>query len=128
MKISKPVSKIFSSRASQSVGKPHMVFRPRFGHYRQQMAALMKELNAMSNSDPNKVVLKRFLGSQSVQVTLDKSGRICLPEEMARVAGISDAAVLVGMLDKFEIWSPERYDKVFAAVNVIAPEAMWVME
>ena len=72
----------------------------------QQMAELMRDIDAMPNSDPNKAVLKRFIGSESVQVTLDKAGRICLPEEMAKAAGITNEAVLVGLLDRFEIWSP----------------------
>ena len=54
----------------------------------QQLAKLMREVDAMPNSDSNKVVLKRFIGSESVQVTLDKAGRICLPEKMGRDAGI----------------------------------------
>src|SRR5215475_14378450 len=53
----------------------------------QQMAALMNDIQTMPNSDPNKVVLKRFIGSESVQAPLDKSGRICLPEEMAKAVG-----------------------------------------
>src|SRR5215469_451363 len=94
----------------------------------EQMAALMNDISAMPNSDPNKVVLKRFIGSESVQAPLDKSGRICLPEHMAKAAGITDQAVLVGLLDRFEIWSPERYDKVKAADEVMAPEAFKLME
>jgi MraZ protein len=94
----------------------------------QQMAKLMRDIDDMPNSDPSKVVLKRFIGSQSVQATLDKSGRICLPEEMARAAGISDAAVLVGLLDKFEIWSPERHEKVNASDSITIPEALRLME
>jgi MraZ protein len=93
-----------------------------------QMAKLLRELEVMPNSDPRKAVLKRFIGSESVQATLDKSGRICLPEEMARAVGISDVAVLVGMLDKFEIWSPERYAKMKAAEAILASEAFNVME
>ena len=72
----------------------------------QQMAKLMREVDAMPNRDANKGVLKRFIGSESIQVTLDKAGRICLPEKMARDAEIGEEAVLVGLLDKFEIWSP----------------------
>src|ERR1017187_115468 len=41
----------------------------------QQLAKLMREGDAMPNSDSSKVVLKRFIGSGSVQVTLDKGGR-----------------------------------------------------
>ena len=43
----------------------------------EQMAGLMKDIDAMPNSDPNKGVLKRFIGSESVQAPLDKAGRIC---------------------------------------------------
>jgi MraZ protein len=42
-------------------------------------------------------------------VTLDKSGRLCLPEAMAKAVGLDKEAVLVGMFDRFEIWNPERY-------------------
>jgi len=94
----------------------------------EQMAKLMRDINAMPNSDANKVVLKRFIGSESVQATLDKSGRICLPEEMARAAGITDSAVLVGLLDRFEIWSPERFGKVKASDTIMAQEAFKLME
>jgi MraZ protein len=94
----------------------------------EQMASLMKDISAMPNSDPNKVVLKRFIGSESVQAPLDKAGRICLPENMASALGIVDQAVLVGLLDRFEIWSPEGYGKVKAADAVMAPEAFKLME
>jgi transcriptional regulator MraZ len=94
----------------------------------EQMVKLMKDLGGMANSDPNKVVLKRFIGSKSVQAPLDKVGRICVPEDMAKAAGISDQAVLVGLLDRFEIWSPERYGKVEASDEVLAPEAFKMME
>ena len=93
-----------------------------------EMAELMRDLDAMPNTDPNKVVLKRFIGSESVQVTLDKGGRICLPEEMARAVEIKDEAVLVGLLDRFEIWNPERYEKVKASDAVMAQEAFKLME
>ncbi|HWH71477.1 MAG TPA: hypothetical protein VNT26_19025 [Candidatus Sulfotelmatobacter sp.] len=94
----------------------------------QQMAALMRDIDAMPNSDPNKVVLKRFIGSESVQVALDKAGRICLPDGMAQAANIGAEAVLVGLLDRFEIWNPERYDKVRATDAVMAQEAFKLME
>jgi MraZ protein len=93
-----------------------------------QMASLMQEISAMPSSDPNKGVLKRFIGSESVQAPLDRTGRICIPEEMAKAAGITDQAVLVGLLDRFEIWSPERHDKVKASDVIMAQEAFKLME
>lgn len=93
-----------------------------------KMADLMQEIDAMPSSDPNKGVLKRVIGSKSVQVTLDSVGRICVPEEMAKAAGIKDEAVLVGLLDRFEIWSPERHEKVTVADEIMAQEAFKLME
>ena len=93
-----------------------------------EMAQLMADIDAMPAGDEKKVFLKRFIGSESVQVTLDKSGRICVPDEMARQADIKDEAVLVGLLDRFEIWNPARYEKVKAADEVLAHEAFKLME
>ncbi len=93
-----------------------------------EMAQLMADIDAMPNGDPNKVVLKRFIGSESVQVSLDKAGRICLPDEMARAAGIKDEVMLVGLLDRFEIWNPTRYETVKATDAVMAAEAFKLME
>ena len=94
----------------------------------EQMAKTLREIDALPNSDPSKVVLKRFIGSESVQVALDKAGRVCLPDGMAAAAGIKEEAMLVGLLDRFEIWNPERYEKVRASDAVMAQEAFKMME
>ncbi len=94
----------------------------------KEMAELMASLDAMSNDDGRKTILKRIIGAESTQVILDKAGRICVPEEMARAAGIVEEATLVGLLDRFEIWDPARYEKVKAADMVLAQEAFKRME
>ena len=94
----------------------------------KEMAELMQALDAMPNDDKNKTILKRIIGSESAQVTLDKAGRICLPEEMAAAASIKDEVVLVGLLDRFEIWNPARHEKIKAADAVMAHEAFKLME
>jgi len=47
---------------------------------------------------------------------------------MSRKVGITDQAVFVGLLDRFEIWSPEGYAKVQAADAQVAQEAFKFME
>jgi len=94
----------------------------------EEMAKLMAHIDAMPKGDANKVVLKRFIGSESVQVTLDKGGRICLPDEMARAAGIKEEVMLVGLLDQFEIWNPALYENVKATDAVMATEAFKLMD
>ena len=93
-----------------------------------EMAKMKASIDALPNNDPNKSVLKRVIGSKSVQVALDKSGRICLPEEMARAADIKEEALLVGLLDRFEIWNPARYENVEATDALLATKAFELME
>ena len=93
-----------------------------------KMAKLAADIEALPNGDPNKTILKRSVGSKSVQVALDKAGRICLPDEMAGAAGIKGEAVLVGLIDLFEIWNPARHEQVEAMDAVLSAKAFEMME
>lgn len=88
-----------------------------------EMNALAEKIRAMSFADPKTSALRRLLGSKSASVSLDKAGRICLPEAMAKAVGIENEAILVGLVDRFEIWNPDRYQKVSAVDEALLPEA-----
>ena len=94
----------------------------------EKMASTVKDIEALPNSDPSKSVLKRLIGSKSVQVSLDSAGRICLPEEMVKAAGIGKEVNLVGVLDSYEIWDPARYERVSLSDEIMASEAFKYME
>src|SRR2546421_4932576 len=89
----------------------------------REWEALVQKVKAMPFADPNTEALRRLLGRKSDRVTLDKGGRICLPEAMANAAAIDKEAVLLGLLDRFEIWNPERYEAASAVDNELSPEA-----
>jgi MraZ protein len=92
------------------------------------MAKLMQEIEAMPASDPTKSVLKRDLGTNSIQVKLDNAGRICIPENLAKTAEISDKAVVAGLLDRFEIWNPSRYVRAREIDAILGARAYDIME
>jgi MraZ protein len=50
--------------------------------------------------------------SNAVEVTPDRQGRILVPQRLLDAVGIEDAALLVGVIDRVEIWSPARFDAV----------------
>jgi MraZ protein len=85
--------------------------------------ALVQKLKEMPFADPKAQALRHLLGKKSDRVTLDKGGRICLPEGMAKAAGIEQEAMLVGLVDRFEIWNPERYAAASAVDDQLLPEA-----
>lgn len=84
---------------------------------------LKQKIRGMPFADRRAEALRRILGEKSDSVQLDKAGRMCLPDWMTTAAGISDKAVLNGMFDRFQIWSPERYEGTRAAVDALAPDA-----
>jgi MraZ protein len=51
----------------------------------------------------------RVIASRAHATPCDKQGRINLTEDLLRHAGIDSEAVLVGVLTRFEIWSPARW-------------------
>jgi len=55
--------------------------------------------------------LSTTIFGESVQLFLDGDGRVTLPSGLAESAGISKSAVFVGMGRKFQIWSPELFDR-----------------
>ncbi len=89
-----------------------------------KMHALDQKIRAMPIAEPKAAALRRQLGSRMASVTLDKAGRICLPEAMAKAVKIDKEALLVGLVDQFEIWNPERYGKVDAADSELLPDAL----
>jgi MraZ protein len=90
----------------------------------ERMQALAEKISSMPFGDPKAEALRRLLGKDSDQVSVDKSGRVCLPEQMARSAGIEDEAVLVGMIDRFQIWRPDHYESASVVDNALLSEAM----
>jgi transcriptional regulator MraZ len=88
-----------------------------------EMDALAEKIRGMSYADPKASALRRLLGGKSATVTVDKAGRICLPDFMAKAVGIDSEAVLVGLVDRFEIWEPARYEAAKVADAVLLPEA-----
>lgn len=64
----------------------------------------------LSDRDAQDVMHKFFSATHAF--TFDKQGRIALTDELRRHAGIAKDAVLVGSLNKFSVYSPERWEKV----------------
>ncbi len=76
---------------------------------------LYDRLNALDEFDEDADALRRTVGADSVLVETDNAGRVCLPDEMARAAGLNGEVLLVGAVTHFEIWPAARGDAALAA-------------
>ena len=56
-------------------------------------------------------LIRRQLGltASALEVLTDKQGRILIPDRMRERAGLGHEVLIVGALNKIEIWDPERF-------------------
>jgi MraZ protein len=68
-------------------------------------------INRMSLTDPIARQLKRLIFSYADRVEVDRVGRILIPQFLRVSAQLNGAAVMVGVGNHFEIWSPDRWQE-----------------
>jgi transcriptional regulator MraZ len=54
--------------------------------------------------------LTRLLASRASDCEIDVQGRILLPAALRAAAGLTRDAVVIGVLNRFEVWAPETWD------------------
>jgi MraZ protein len=73
---------------------------------------------------PQRAAFLRHFGSQSRQVTLDKTGRLSLPEEFCRQFKLSGDVTLSGAIETFEIWNTAEWKAAQPAAEAVADAVM----
>jgi MraZ protein len=76
------------------------------------MEKMLQKADDISIGDYERRDVVRVLASRGHATPCDKQGRIALTDELLQHAGIEKDAVLVGVLNRFEIWSPERWEQL----------------
>ena len=71
--------------------------------------ALRDKLLALPNMDKTVRILQQKLVGSAAILELDGNGRISLPPSHRSAVGIEKRAVLMGMGDKFELWSEQAH-------------------
>ena len=73
------------------------------------------KIAALPQFEPNVIKLRRLYVSAAVECEVDKQGRVLVPPDLARHAGLGKDVAVVGVHDHVEIWSrPEWADHVSA--------------
>lgn len=52
--------------------------------------------------------------ANATEVLPDRQGRILVPQRLLSAAGLSDSALLVGVIDRIELWDPGRFEAALA--------------
>ena len=71
---------------------------------------LLELLRRQPSARPNVLAIT----ANAAEVIPDRQGRILLPQRLMTAAGLEDSALLVGVIDRIEIWNPQRFDATLA--------------
>ena len=85
-------------------------------------------VNRLSMTDPSARLLRRLMFSNAELVVLDKAGRILVPHFLREDLKLDSEAVIVGMGDYFEIWSPNQWVGQTAMMEENEPIAVRFMD
>jgi len=66
-------------------------------------------LMSMSDLEPDAQDYRRFIVAGAIEAPIDNQGRILIPGYLREHAELGNKAVIAGVLEKIEIWNPERF-------------------
>ncbi len=74
-------------------------------------ARIEERLSHVSSTDRTKNLFVRSFFGGAVEVVPDKQGRILVPPSLRSYAGLEKEVVIVGLPNRFEIWSLARWQQ-----------------
>lgn len=84
-----------------------------------------KKLKSLSSMNPAERRLQRLLLGYASECELDSSGRLLISTPLRQHAGLDKQIMLIGQLNKFEIWSESRWlEQVNQDIEAL-PEMDW---
>lgn len=79
---------------------------------------VFEEKLASSLINPEARQFARFFLSGAQYVTVDKQGRILMPQDLREFAGLEKDVVLAGTGGRIEIWSLEKWDEINSQADI----------
>ena len=80
------------------------------GYPPSEWAKLEAQLAALPAFSKPAKALTRLVASRAADCEIDVQGRILLPPGLRAAAGLERDAVVIGVLNRFEVWAPEGWD------------------
>lgn len=75
----------------------------------EEWRAIADKISRQSQVDPRVLAFRRYFISGSTECTLDKQGRVLVPQPLRELAGLDGQVLLVGMQGNFELWDKDRW-------------------
>lgn len=73
-----------------------------------------KVLQTVQSTNPfttDEVSMRRQMLFYADDLTVDSQHRILIPQEMLKIVGIKKDVLLLGQIERIEVWNPQAYEK-----------------
>ncbi|MBX6364538.1 MAG: cell division/cell wall cluster transcriptional repressor MraZ, partial [Gemmatimonadetes bacterium] len=80
-----------------------------------EWAGVEERLRELVRHQPEARLYVLSVLSNAVEVVPDSQGRILIPARLKEAAHLDGQALLVGAIDKIEIWNPEQFEAAIQA-------------
>ena len=82
-----------------------------FGYNEKNWNQIMEKLNTLPFTKRDARNFTRFMTSGAITLEFDKQGRINIPNYLNEYANLSRDVVIVGVINRIEIWSKEKWEE-----------------
>ena len=77
---------------------------------KSEWAKMSDKLSSGSMLEQNTRSFSRYLFGQAMEIDVDTAGRILVPENLRNMAGLNGKVILIGVKNRMEIWSEEKWN------------------
>jgi MraZ protein len=72
--------------------------------------SVLQTLNSVNPYTKDEVAMKRQMLFYAEELTIDSQHRILIPQDLLQLVNIKKEVLLLGQLERIELWSPDAYD------------------
>lgn len=87
------------------------------GEYVDNLLAMIDALDPYS---PERLGLETTVATQLTPLSVDKEGRIILPDDLRAFAELKEQALFAGAIRSFQIWSPKNFERHLVTMRATA--------
>lgn len=88
-----------------------------WAYTRSEWESLAEKISSLPTTNPNARNFARFMFSSAFDSIPDRQGRVLVPQNLREYAGIENETIIIGVMNRVEIWNPDRWSSVITSVE-----------
>ena len=93
-----------------------------FAYSKEEWANFEEKIKSLPLTNKDARAFVRFFCAGAVECEIDKQGRTLIPPMLREYAGLSKDIVIIGVSNRVEIWSQDKWDSYSEAEDLEADE------